>query len=149
MARERTLLERLADPSTDEARTTTYSAGALADSVRRHLQRMLNTRQGQVPAQPDYGMVDITDCAESLPDVLEAVRRAIKTSIERYEPRLRRVRIASLPSPDSLTLRFAVTGELETGRERVPVSFDTTIDPVRGAAVIVGRDAAGRAAGAK
>jgi type VI secretion system protein len=112
-----------------------YSARALADSVKRNLQRMLNTRQAQTPIQPEYGMVDVTDCAESLPEVLDTVRRAIRISIERFEPRLRRVRISPLPSPDSLTLRFAITGDLETGRERVAVSFDTTIDPIRGVAV--------------
>ena len=140
MGRERTLLERLADPSPDEVRTTAYSARALSDSVKRHLQRMLNTRQAQTPIQPEYGMVDVTDCAAALPDVVDAVRRAIKTSIEKFEPRLRRVRIAPLPSGDRLTLHFAITGELDTGRERVPVSFDTKIDPTRGVALATSRD---------
>ncbi len=140
MGRERTLLERLADPSIEGTRTTVYSARALSDSVKRHLQRMLNTRQAQTPIQPDYGMVDVTDCAGSLPEVLETVRRAIRTSIEKFEPRLRRVRITSLPSADTLILHFAITGELETGHERVAVSFDTTIDPIRGVALAAGRD---------
>jgi len=148
MGAERTLLERLANPSLDEARTTAYSTRALADSVKRHLQRMLNTRQAQTPIQPEYGMVDVTDCAESLPDVLDTVRRALRTSVERFEPRLRRVRITSLPSADSITLHFSITGELAAGREHVAVAFDTTIDPIRGVAVSMGRDADSRNADA-
>jgi len=135
MGRSLTLLERLADPE-EERRTVRENTQQLADSVMRHLQRLLNTRQGHVSTQPEYGMPDFTDCAESLPETLDRVRRAIKNSIEKYEPRLRRVRITHLPSEDSLNLHFSITGQLVTEKGQVSAFFSTKVSPSGSAKVI-------------
>lgn len=140
MPRDRTLLERLADPGPEASRTVSEDSRRLADSILRHLQRMLNTRQGATPIQPEYGMPDITDCAESLPEALGGVRRLIKSSLEQFEPRLDRVKVTNLPSPDDLSLHFAISGEMQSGGERVPVFFNTKVSPLRGAEVTTGRD---------
>jgi type VI secretion system protein len=129
MGRSLTLLERLADLEEDERRTVRANKQRLADSVMRHLQRLLNTRQGHVLTQPEYGMPDFTDCAESLPETLDKVRRAIKNSIEQFEPRLRRVKITHLPSEDSLNLHFGITGQLVTGKQRLSAFFSTKVSP--------------------
>ena len=140
MGRNLTLLERLADPKKEERRTIRENTQQLADSVMRHLQRLLNTRQGHVPIQPEYGMPDFTDCAESLPETLDKVRRAIKNSIEKFEPRLRRVRITHMPSEDSLNLHFGITGQLVTGKERISAFFSTKVSPSGNAQVITSAD---------
>jgi type VI secretion system protein len=140
MPHERTLLERLAEPGPQASRTVAADSRSLADSILRHLQRMLNTRQGSTPIQPEYGMPDITDCAESLPEALDGVRRLIKSSLEQFEPRLGRVKVTSQPSPDDLSLHFAISGEMQSGGERVPVFFSTRVSPLRGVEVTTGRD---------
>lgn len=140
MGYDRTLLERLADPDPDARRTIREDTQRLIDSVMCHLQRLLNTRQGHVPIQPEYGMPDITDCAEGAPEALDRIRRAIRTSIEMFEPRLRRVRITHLPMGDDLNLHFGITGQLWTEREQVAVQFSTTVSPSGNATLSVGRD---------
>ena len=66
MARERSLLERVA-ASRDEAAAARYAATAADDpearmeSVRRHLTKLLNARQGMCEADPDYGLPALTD----------------------------------------------------------------------------------------
>jgi type VI secretion system protein len=124
-----TLFERLADPGKEARLTIRENTQELADSVMRHLQRLLNTRQGHVPIRLDYGMPDFTDCAESLPATLDKVRRAIKDSIEAFEPRLRRVKITHLPSDDSLQLHFGINGHLATGKQMVSTFFSTRVAP--------------------
>lgn len=140
MGCDRTLLERLADPDPDAQRTIHEDTQRLVDSVMRHLQRMLNTRQGHVPIQPEYGMPDITDCAEGAPEALDRIRRAIRNSIETFEPRLRRVKITHLPVGDDLNLHFGIIGQLATEKEQIPVHFSTTVSPSGNAAISVGRD---------
>ena len=130
-----TLLERLADPEKDARRTIREDTQAIADSIMRHLQKMLNTRQGHVPIRPDYGMPDFTDCAESLPEIMDRVRRAIKASIEAFEPRLRHVRITHLPSDDKLLLHFGISGQLASSRQKVSTFFSTRVAPTGSAEV--------------
>ncbi|MFY9268865.1 MAG: type VI secretion system baseplate subunit TssE [Candidatus Manganitrophaceae bacterium] len=130
MGRERTLLERLSAPAGSRPLTTAEDTQALADSVLGHLRKMLNTRQGHVLIQPEYGMPDVTEFVQNLPEMVERVQRAIRTSIERFEPRLRNVRVKHLVSPDDrMSLKFEITAELVTEREEVSVWFETAVAP--------------------
>jgi type VI secretion system protein len=137
---DRTLLERLADPDPDTQRTIRENPRRLADSVMRHLQKMLNTRQGHVLIQPEYGMPDVTDCAEGAPEALDRIRRAIRNSIEMFEPRLQRVKIVHYPADDDLDLHFGISGQLATDKEQIPVRFSTTVGPSGSATINAGRD---------
>jgi type VI secretion system protein len=126
--RERTLLERIADPRPDAPLTVSENTQQLADSILRHLQRMLNTRQGHVLTQPEYGMPDVTEFIHTLPSTVDDVRRAIRNSIEKFEPRLRNVEINYAPSVEgSLNLRFEITAEMVTEREEASVWFETAV----------------------
>ena len=128
--RERTILERLADPRADAPLTIAENTQQLADSVLRHLQRMLNTRQGHVLIQPEYGMPDVTEFIQGLSEGVNLVRRAIRNSIEKFEPRLRNVEVTYVPSEeDLLSLRFEISAELVTEQEEASVWFETSISP--------------------
>lgn len=130
MGRERSLLERIADPRTDAPLTITENTQQLADSILRHLQKMLNTRQGHALTQPEYGIPDVTEFIQTLPDMVNEVRRAIRNSIEKFEPRLRNVEVTFVPSEDEwMRLRFEITAELVTEREDAAVWFETSVSP--------------------
>lgn len=130
MGREQTLLERLADPRIDRPLTITENTQQLADSILRHLQKMLNTRQGHVLTQPEYGIPDVTEFIQTLPDMVNEVRSAIRNSIEKFEPRLRNVEVAFVPSEGAgLSLRFEITAELVTEKEDASVWFETSVSP--------------------
>jgi len=130
MGREQTLLERLADPRVDRPLTITENTQQLADSILRHLQKMLNTRQGHVLTQPEYGIPDVTEFIQTLPDMVNEVRSAIRNSIEKFEPRLRNVEVAFVPSEGAgLSLRFEITAELVTEKEDASVWFETSVSP--------------------
>lgn len=97
MAREHTLFARLAAAS-DTSRTrvqatTVENVEALMDSVRANLTHLLNARHGMSEALPDYGLPALTDFTVGTGDHVQMLQTAIKETIERYEPRLRRVRV--------------------------------------------------------
>jgi type VI secretion system protein len=101
----------------------------IVDSVLRHLQNILNTRQGGVQIADDYGIPDFTGLLQSIPDSLRDIERSIRTVIQKYEPRLRAVRVSFIPNEeDALSLRFQIVARLATGDEKTPVIFESMVD---------------------
>lgn len=131
MPRERTLLERFNDPRPGEPLRTTQNTEMLAKSVLQHLSKVLNTRRGHSLTQPeDYGMTDLTELIHGFPESIKEVQQAIRTTIEKYEPRLRNVDVEYVKSDeDVLTLRFKITAQIATERQGAPVWFETVVAP--------------------
>jgi type VI secretion system protein len=129
MPRERSLLERLRDPEPDAARTIHENTSRLAESVLGNLRRLLNSRHGVAATLPDYGIPDLCDLVHSFPEAAGAMRKALKSTIEKYEPRLRKVNLKAVEHPDDpLALHFEITAELVTEEERTSVWIETRID---------------------
>jgi type VI secretion system protein len=96
-------------------------------SIVDNLSRLFNTRRGSVAHLPDYGLPDISQVYRDLPYSIEGLREAIKQVVEKYEPRLRRIRVEQQQqgSEASFEMRvtFIVSGELQQGQK---VQFQTT-----------------------
>ena len=127
MAGYGSLFERLGGDTLQRVGLTP-EASALA-SVAAHLAKMLSTRAGSVQTLPDYGVPDLNNMNQSLHESLSQARRAIEHFIERYEPRLSRVRVVSMPREHNpLRLAFNIEGLLEVeGRQR-QVRFSAQLD---------------------
>ncbi len=126
MGREQTLLARIAGMSDRKGRryvpTTEEDIDALMESVRMNLRRLLNARQGMSQAQPDYGLPALVDIAAGGKDYIQRVQDAVRLTIEKYEPRLRNVRVSPCEEESkSETLRFRVDAVLvgSSGTHRV------------------------------
>jgi type VI secretion system protein len=96
-------------------------------SIVDNLTRLFNTRRGSLAHLPDYGLPDISQVYRDLPYSLDGLRSAIKAVVERYEPRLRRVRVEKQEKDreeeHDMRVSFIVTGELSGGQK---VQFQTT-----------------------
>ena len=127
MAGYGSLFERLSGEASQRAGWSREVA--VMASVATHLAKMLSTRAGSVQTLPDYGLPDLTDMRLSLHDSLQQARIAIERFIEAYEPRLREVRVISLPrDQDPLSLAFAIEGLLEVDGFKRQVSFSARLD---------------------
>jgi len=81
-----------------------------------HLERLLNARRGTLVHLPDYGMPDLADVYESLPYSVDGLVAAVKSCIETYEPRLRRVQVRHLRrSGSSIRLQLEISAEVIGG----------------------------------
>jgi len=130
MSRERTLLERLARPDAARDRTAREDRGEILRSVLSNLQRILNTRLGHAPAQPDLGMPAPSEIVRTGPEAADWIADTLKSCIEKYEPRLADVQVTPAEREDpGLTLHFRVSARLTASQEPLPVRFDTTVDP--------------------
>jgi len=85
-------------------------------SIVDHLTRLLNTRQGSVPIDPNYGMSDLSNIAGSFAmGTTESICQEVAYQISRYEPRVTNPRISVSHSADErnvISLRFDVTARL-------------------------------------
>jgi type VI secretion system protein len=137
--REERLLERLQAWEKEPARRGKEDPRRIVDSVIRHLQRILNTKQGNVPIAEDYGTPDFTDFFLTLPKTetnpKKEIEKAIRLAIQKYEPRLQGVRVALIDQEeagadlhaDPLTIRFQITGRL-VSESKTQVFLETMVD---------------------
>jgi len=131
MLRSITLLERLSRAARGEAsRTLREDRPAVLRSVLRNLANILNTRVGSAAAQPDLGVPSPHELMQGFPGTVDDARKAIKSCIVTYEPRLTNVVVTSLvDEAGTLAIRFQVTAQLAGGTTRDPVSFRTAVTP--------------------
>jgi type VI secretion system protein len=126
-----TLLERIhAMEKEGKEGVAHFSPKRLQRSLLRHLTAMLNTRRGNVPIAPDYGIADLTDLGgkfteEGIGDLEAELARVIL----RYEPRLSAVRVEYAPRPDlPLAAVFRLEATVQTERGPSPLRFETILD---------------------
>ena len=126
--REDRLLERIQAWEKEPKRRGKEDSRRIVDSVLRHLQRILNTKQGNVPIADDYGLPDFTNFAGSFPDSVREIERAIKGAIQKYEPRLTAVRVTFIPQEeDYLSLRFQIIAKLSL-ESKTQVYIETVVN---------------------
>lgn len=93
-------------------------------SLMDHLNRMFNTREGSITHLKDYGLPDISEIYRKMPYGVEELQKAIKRSVEKYEPRMHRIKVIHRDSDgDKFKLIFIISGELKGGGV---VRFQTT-----------------------
>ncbi len=122
-------IERLADPQSNER--STYRSADVEAAVTQHLARLLNTRQGSALTCPDYGLIEVSEVLYDFPDAIGIMQRALKNTIQTYEPRLKNVQVRHLKSDvaGEMILQFEITAQLQLpdGR-RQSLRFGTAVD---------------------
>ena len=89
-----------------------------AEAVIEHLRVLLNTRRGEAPTVPGYGVPDFSDVVHSFPGAILTLQRAIRDTITEFEPRLKNVQVRHVTNEDDvLTLRFEITARLAQGNQ--------------------------------
>jgi type VI secretion system protein len=126
--REERLTERIRSQEREPLRRGGQSRNRCIDSILAHLQRILNTRQGNVLIAEDFGVPDFLNFLQSFPDSVHHIEESIRTAINRYEPRLSSASVVFMPrEDDELTLRFQIIACLATDGER-QVLLETVVD---------------------
>ena len=132
MGREQMLLDRIAEMGDRGHNRSEPSVvediEELMESVRRHLGRLLNARHGMSEAMPDYGLPALSDLTIGSGDHVQRVQDAVRVAVEKYEPRLRRVRVSSVVDDDSPhTLSFRVDAVLIGQSDEHRVCYETLV----------------------
>jgi len=129
MRKGHSLLTRIRRPEYAVARRS-ISDTETRESVLAHLKVICETRAGTMLSCPDYGTATVSEMVHSFPDAIAEMARAIRTTIQTYEPRLANVKLTHVPATD-LTLRYEITAYLVIDGAKVPVQFETSLDETR------------------
>jgi len=120
------LFERLAG---DAGEAPALDRQALADSVRRELTRLLNSRRAgptlsTPPTVLDYGIGDWSGLQASNSDDRRRIAREIRAAISHFEPRLKLGEVdVRLVAGQPRRLNILVSGLLRQGSAQWPVAF--------------------------
>ncbi len=93
-------------------------------SVLSNLTHLFNTRQGAIAHLPEYGLPDPSIVYRDSPDAIHVLQQSVRRAIERFEPRLQRVRVRHVDREDDvLRLTFVISARLASGQR---VKLQTT-----------------------
>lgn len=124
--REERLIQRIRTWKKTPDRRDGQDPKRLIDSIVRHLERILNTRRGSVGIAHDYGIPDLTDFRSGFPDSVRDLEMTIRDTIEKFEPRLKSVRVKFIPQDvNMLTVTFQIVAQLALQDEKTPVIFES------------------------
>jgi type VI secretion system protein ImpF len=143
------VIDRLLGEETPTERDLDYRrathVGRLKALLQRDLENLLNTRCrcGSYPREytelehslANYGIPDFTGAEVGSQGGRAELLHVIRASVERFEPRLRRVSVTALDDsrdPIDRVLRFRIEAELWTGEEPLSVAFLSTMEPASG-----------------
>lgn len=129
MTREQRLFERLINIDELPERSLKSNVEALVRSVMDHLVKILNTRQGTVLSDPEYGSPEVLNLPGNFvsPETL-ALQKNLKQVIEKFEPRLKDVEISFAgASDDDLSICFTLKATIYHLEHVVPIQFQTRI----------------------
>lgn len=139
------VLDRLLDDEPEKKVELPKSAPQLlrdlANSVRRDLENLLNTRWRCTVWPPDlseldsslvnYGLPDFSGVNMGLSSERETLRNVIERVIAIFEPRLKKVQVRMLQNDDSLDriLRFRIDALLMAEPTPQKIVFDSQLEP--------------------
>src|SRR5690606_24343060 len=103
--------------------------GAYTESVLADIAALYNTRRGSVQISDLYGLPDFANMLNSFaPPAVEQIETVIRETTQRFEPRLRDLRVQHVPRDgEAGLLRFNVNGNLAFRGSAVPVQFDAVL----------------------
>lgn len=117
----RGIMQRIAAPDPMRVRVDDIT------SIVEHLRGLLNTRQGESPSVPDFGVIDFTDLVHNFPEAIQVLQRSIRATILQYEPRLKSVVVQHVRDDEVLVLKFQITAQLASKNAKGAVRFETQL----------------------
>ncbi|KPA15754.1 Type VI secretion system, lysozyme-related protein [Candidatus Magnetomorum sp. HK-1] len=104
-----------------------HNAPGLAWSIRNHLKMLLNSKSAFLNYLPDYGLPDISEIYENVPDSLDLLARIIEKVIRKFEPRLKNVRVSLINKvqEDRFQATYLVESEIDPEGQ---ITFQTQLN---------------------
>lgn len=88
------------------------------ESIIANLHQLLNTRVGEALAAYDLGIIDFADVVHNFPEATQVLQQSIRSTIIKYEPRLRSVAVHPVQGNDPLSLAFEISARMASGAQR-------------------------------
>ncbi|WP_460415872.1 type VI secretion system baseplate subunit TssE [Pseudomonas sp. microsymbiont 2] len=104
-------------------------AGQGFEVIKRHLETLLNTRQGCSQSSPDLGLRDFNGHDLSNGDLLQQVSADIRHTIERFEPRIRVYALKAVPDSNApLELHFHLDCQVQVDNHTEQLEIELLVN---------------------
>jgi type VI secretion system protein len=128
MPHTRTLFERFRDTASDRGHSMDQEQSLLRTSILQNLERILNSRAGMSQACESYGIPDLTQIVNGVPERAREIERALEECIRTYEPRLAQVEVEHVPDAHGpMTACFKIRAAASTGKDAEDLWFETVV----------------------
>lgn len=98
-------------------------------AIKRHLERLLNARQGGALSSPAYGLPDFNDAVAGTTDLLTRLAASVRAAIAQYEPRVNVRHVRLLPDADApMELHFRVDCAMPVEHREQLVEIDLVMN---------------------
>lgn len=105
-----------------------FAPDSLRSSILQNLERILNSRAGMSQACEGYGIPDLTQIVNGVPERARDIERALEQSIRQYEPRLTQVEVEHVPDAHGpMTACFKIRAATSAGKSAEDIWFETVV----------------------
>ncbi len=120
------LFERLMVEEDQSGMTVREGMPGYMDSIKRNLQKILNSRLGHSPSAPQLGLGDFNDGSIESTDMAKQIQKDIQHTIQNYEPRISSVEVEyDHINSSALDIHFSISAKVPVGNgsERILVDI--------------------------
>lgn len=122
------LLERLSSKHRVVVACEEQALDTLRHSILQNLERILNSRAGMSLACDGYGIPDLTQIVNGVPERAREIERALELCIRQYEPRLSHIEVEHVPNAHGpMTACFKVRAAASSGKSEEDLWFETVV----------------------
>ena len=128
MPATRSLFERLRRAPVTTGHITEHDLDDLRLSIIHNLERILNSREGMAPACATYGLPDLTQIVNGVPERAREIEESIERCIKAHEPRVAQVEVEHVPNAHGpMTACFRIRASVHAGKSAEEVWFETVV----------------------
>lgn len=128
MAPHRSLFQRLNRVASADRSLPGSEQDVLRASILQNLERILNSRDGMSLTCDKYGIPDLTQIVNGVPERVNEITRALEECIRTYEPRLTQVKVEHVPNAHGpMTACFKVRAAASSGKSDEDLWFETVV----------------------
>lgn len=128
MPATRTLFERLRRAPIPTGHFTDQDLDDLRLSIIRNLERILNSREGMALACASYGLPDLTQIVNGVPERAREIEQSIALCIKEHEPRVSQIEVEHVPNAHGpMTACFRIRASVHAGKSAEEVWFETVV----------------------
>lgn len=122
------LLQRLSRATSKDQGLPGSEQDVLRASILQNLERILNSRDGMSLTCDKYGIPDLTQIVNGVPERVNEITRALEECIRTYEPRLTQVKVEHVPNAHGpMTACFKVRAAASSGKSDEDLWFETVV----------------------
>ncbi|WP_025856734.1 type VI secretion system baseplate subunit TssE [Pseudomonas sp. CHM02] len=98
------------------------------EAIKRHLEQVLNSRQGCSQSSPELGLRDFNGVTQASNDLVVAISADIRRSVEAFEPRIKVTGVRYQPDPDlPLELNFRLDCQVRVNHKEELVQIEVAM----------------------